>query len=92
MGGVRRHRDAKWRLTPAGWIFAVAFLVLIILAIVAPSQGVYIALVIVIALMGVLLSSNLPSGQIRGTYRGDPRPIDFVDDAAQRHERHREID
>jgi hypothetical protein len=92
MGGARRHRDTKWRLTPAGWMFGVVLLVLIVLALVTASQAVYIGLVVVIALMGVLVSSNLPSGQIRGTYRGDPRRIDFGDDAAQRYERRRGVD
>ena len=43
-----RHWWSGWHLTPAGWALGVALVVLVVLAIVDPSRGVYFALTFVV--------------------------------------------
>lgn len=69
--GFRRHHEHRWQLTPLGWILALAFVVLVTLAIVDPSKGVYVGMIIIIAVAGLAVSMNFPSRRVGGTYRGD---------------------
>jgi hypothetical protein len=48
-------------LTPAGWLLLVAFLVLIVLAFVAPSTPVYAGLALVILAWAAALNTNFPT-------------------------------
>jgi hypothetical protein len=81
------HRS-RWRLTPWGWLLAVALLVLVILVIVDPSRYVYIGLIAVIVVWAALLSASFPSSQMtmRSRFPGEPGR-DFGEEAAERYER-----
>jgi hypothetical protein len=83
-----RSRLSRWRLTPWGWILTVALLVLVILAIVAPSPGVVIGLIAVIVVWAGLLASSFPSSQMtmRSRFPGEPGE-DLGAEAAERYER-----
>jgi hypothetical protein len=84
MGAGRR---SSWQLTPWGAILLVAFVVVVVLAIVAPSSGVYAGLAVVIFIWGVLLSSSFPS--IRGANRFDRGRVDLGDEAVRERGRDR---
>jgi hypothetical protein len=63
----KRHNGGpgfRWRLTPAGFVLLTALLVLIVLAIVAPSTPVYAGLALVIVIWAVALNSNSPTQTI----------------------------
>ena len=59
-----RGRRFSWRLTPAGSFLLTALLVLIVLAVVAPSTPVYAGLALVIVIGAVALNSNSPTQTI----------------------------
>lgn len=48
MGDTSGHHRSRWRLTPWGWILTVAVPVLVVLAIVDPSPGVIMGLIVAI--------------------------------------------
>jgi hypothetical protein len=76
------------RLTPWGWILAVALVVLVILAIVDPSPGVVIGSIAVIFVWAGLLTSSFPSSQMtmRSRFPGQlGSDADFGQEAAERH-------
>lgn len=90
MGGARQHRRRSWRLTPWGWILTVALVVLIVLAIVAPSTGVFFGLAAVILVWAGLLASSYPSTRSmynHTMYTASTGASDFGQEAADRHER-----
>jgi hypothetical protein len=82
------HRS-RWRLTLWGWILTVAVPVLVVLAIVDPSPGVIIGLIVVIFVWAGLLASSFPSSRASWTYRGNPQSTDFGRETAERYERER---
>ncbi len=84
--GVRRQRRLKIRLTVWGWVLSVPLIVLIVLAIVAPSGGVYAGLAAVIFLWAWLLGSSFPSSQARGMFRRNAGETDFGREAADEYE------
>jgi uncharacterized membrane protein YhaH (DUF805 family) len=87
MGGSERREGRSWRLSPWGWILSVALVVLVILVIVAPSPGVIIGLIAVIAIWAALLVSSFPSSQTAMRFPGDAGREDFGAEAAERYER-----
>jgi len=80
----RRHRFGL-RLTPWGWILTVALVVLVVLAIVAPSPGVFVGLIAVIVVWAGLLGSTFPSS--RGRYSARRGTEDYGREAADEYER-----
>jgi hypothetical protein len=59
-----REGSSSWRPTPGGWVLLTALVVLIILAIVAPSTPVYAALALVVLMWASALSMSFPSRSI----------------------------
>lgn len=89
MGDTSGHHRSRWRLTPWGWILTVAVPVLVVLAIVDPSPGVIMGLIVAIFVWAGLLASSFPSSRANWTYRGNPRSTDFGRETAERYERER---
>jgi hypothetical protein len=87
VGRTRAGHRLCWRLTPAGWLLAVAFVVLAVLAVVDPSGGVYAGLIAVVVLWAVILSAGSPTGSARGMHRGVVGRTDFGREAARDYER-----
>ncbi len=87
MTGVRGHRRSSFRLTPLGWVLAVALVALIVLTIAAPSTGVFVGLAAVILLWALLLGSSFPSRRGLGMARWDVGGIDYGHDAAEEYEK-----
>ncbi|HEY6523191.1 MAG TPA: hypothetical protein VIY10_05430 [Solirubrobacteraceae bacterium] len=71
-----RHWWSGWHLTRAGWALGVALVVLVVLAIVDPSRGVYFALTFVVVAWAWALSQSFPSSELRGMSRGNPSDLD----------------
>jgi hypothetical protein len=92
MGGIRRRHGVHRGLTPWGWALAVALVVLIILAVVDSSPGVYIGLIAVVVIAALLLNMSFPSPQSRGMPRGDVGRTDFGGEATGRYRRERGLD
>lgn len=84
---TRHHRDSSWRITPLGRVLAVAFVVLVILALVAPSSGVYLGLTLVVAFWAWTLTSIFPTGRGRGMSPGEAGRLDYGREAAREYER-----
>ncbi len=84
MDGKRRH---LLRLTPIGWALTVALIVLVVLAIVSSSPAVFAALALVLMIWALLLGSNFPSIQGRGSSRMSLGEEDFGREAAEEYER-----
>lgn len=84
---VHRHHDqpARLRLTPWGWIFTVAVPVLVIIALVDPTRGVLVALIVLIFVWALILAINFPS--IRTMNSGDRGRRDYGREAAEEWER-----
>ena len=84
-----RHWWSGWRLTRAGWALGVALVVLVILALVDPSKGVYAGLTFVILAWAWLLGSSFPSSEVRGMSRSDVTRSDLgartVDEYDRKH-------
>ena len=72
-----RHWWSGWHVTPAGWVLGVALVVLVILAIVDPSKGVYALLTFVIVGWAWALGQSFPSSRLRGMGRADPSDLDL---------------
>jgi hypothetical protein len=83
----RRHWWSGWHVTPAGWVLGVALVVLVVLAIVAPSKGVYALLTFVIIAWAWALSQSFPSSELRGMSRADPADLDRGARTEQEYER-----
>jgi hypothetical protein len=88
-----RKSRSTWRLTPAGWVFGILLVGLIVLAIVSPSRGIFIGLIAVIFFVALLLNASYPSGRVRGMYFRDPGigRTDLGSEAAERYDRERGI-
>lgn len=92
MGGASKNRRRSWRLTPWGWILTAALIVLVILAIAAPSTGVFLALALVILIWAGLLASSFPSTRSmynHTMYTASTGADDFGREAANRYDRER---
>ncbi|HTX29817.1 MAG TPA: hypothetical protein VMD09_00435 [Solirubrobacteraceae bacterium] len=85
-------RDRRWHLTPGGWVLLVLLLVLVILAFVAPSRGVYFALIVVVLLWAVMLGSMFPSGSARAMFRRDAGTTDWGAEQDRDYDRGRDFD
>ena len=70
-----------------GWVLAVAFVVLVTLAIVAPSKGVYVGLTLVVAFWAWALASSFPSGRARGMSKNEAGTTDYGREAEREYER-----
>lgn len=92
MDGTRSGHSFRWHLTVWGWILMVAAVALVILAIVAPSPGVYIGLIAVVLVWAALLSSSFPSIRGRGMFRRDLGTTDFGQEDAEQYDRGRNFD
>jgi hypothetical protein len=82
----------SWRLSPWGWILTLALLVLVLLAIFAPSTGVFVGLAVVILIWAGLLSSSFPSTRSmynHTLYTASFGQEDFGEAAATEHEHDR---
>lgn len=77
----RRHSWSGWHITRAGWLLGVALVVLVVLAIVDPSKGVYFALTFVILGWAWALGQSFPTSRLRGMSRGDLSDVDVGDQA-----------
>jgi cation transport ATPase len=71
-----RHWWSGWHVTPAGWFLGIALVVLVVLAVVDPSRGVYFALTFVVVAWAWALSQSVPSSELRGMSRADPSDLD----------------
>jgi len=87
----RRHWWSGWHVTPAGWFLGVALIVLVVLAIVDPSKGVYFALTFVILGWAWALGQSFPSGELRGMNRADPSDLDRGAQAEREYSRRHDI-
>jgi hypothetical protein len=87
MGGVGKHRRVGFRLTAWGWVLAVALVVLVVLAVVVPSNLVIVGLAAVILLWAWLLNSSFASTQARGMLLEDVGRTDYGRAAAEEHGR-----
>lgn len=80
----------SWRLSPWGWVLSVAVGVLVILAIAAPSTGVFLGLAVVILIWAGLLTSSYPSTRSiynHTMYTASAGAEDFGEEAAEKYER-----
>ena len=68
-----RHRSSTWRVTPAGAILLTALVVLLILAIAAPSSPVYAGLALVILMWAGGAQRELPVQEHRPQPTGGQR-------------------
>ncbi|MFZ0040805.1 MAG: hypothetical protein WAK93_05825 [Solirubrobacteraceae bacterium] len=69
-----------------GWLLVVGLVVLVPLAIVDPTRGVYVVLIGVIVLVAILLGMNFPSAQARAMPRGMAGRTDFGRQASEHNE------
>ena len=84
-----RHWWSGWHVTPAGWVLGVALVVLVILAIVDPSKGVYALLTFVIVGWAWALVQSFPSSRLRGMGRADPSDLDLGSQDVRDYDRRR---
>jgi protein-S-isoprenylcysteine O-methyltransferase Ste14 len=96
MGGLgRRHHRTSWRLSPWGRILALALVVLVILAVVTPSTGVFLGLAAVILIWAGLLASSFPSTRAmynHTIYTTAAAADDLGQEAAEKYDQERGLD